>query len=82
MALAAPAAAWMHGWRDQYIRVSPQVTTKLTELSHQARRLGESFEAPAELKQAARDAVAAAERVFHAKRRNDAQAAKPAPAAG
>lgn len=78
MALAAPAAAWMHGWRDQYIRVSPQITTKLTELSHQARRLGESFEAPAELKQAARDAVAAAERVFHAKRHNDEQAKKPA----
>ena len=61
-----------HGWRDQHVRVSSQLTASIRE---KRRHLGEL---PQDLiEKQAKQAIANAEAVHHAKRFNEQQAAKP-----
>jgi len=60
------ASIW-HGWRDQYVRVSPQIAQGITTMRRKLMAAGKN-EFPEELKRAAGDAMRAAERVAHISR--------------
>ena len=61
----ASASIW-NGWRDQYVRVSPQIAEGIGKARRRLQAEGKDF--PEELKLAAVKAMQAAERVSHASR--------------
>ncbi len=61
----AEASIW-NGWRDQYVRVSPQIAQGVAKTRRRLQAQGKDF--PEELKLAAKRAVNAAERVAQASR--------------
>ena len=74
------AAGWGHGWRDQFVRVSPTLKTQVAEQARRLRENGQTF--PDHLKEAARRAGELADRVFldnraKLKQRDDASGDSP-----
>jgi len=57
----------MHGWRDQYVRISPQLQQGIGSMRRRLQASGKK-EFPQSLKDSAKAAVAAAERVAHISR--------------
>ena len=63
LALVAPCEAYWHGWRDQHVRVSPQLSNKVQEQSRRHLAQGTSFSE--ELKEAAKRVMRSAEQQHH-----------------
>jgi hypothetical protein len=60
--LESAAAGWGHGWRDQFVRVSPTLKTQVAEKARQLRENGQSF--PEHLRDAAKRVGQVADKVF------------------